>query len=216
MTDHNKTPEQQDQDRTASPGGEGAGSTRRRLLKTAVMAAPVMLTVASRPALAGSRCTLSGMMSGNLSGPEETCEGCTPGYWRQQQHFGSWTPPYSPTDPKTLWTDVFPAFPGMPTDLTLIDALCLQGGQYNALARHAAAALLNGAYNRANPGGLNFGYTDQDVIDLYTANYLTDVEGLKNSFALLNERSCPLGNDPGDGGGTGPGCTKTTGKSKKK
>ncbi|WJW74430.1 hypothetical protein QVG61_07850 [Thiohalobacter sp. IOR34] len=215
MTDEKK-PDQQPKhrDQDSDPATEGPAGSRRRFVKSALVTAPVMLTVASRPALAGARCTLSGMMSGNLSGPTETCEGCTPGYWRQQQHFGSWMSPYSPTDPKTFWTDVLPAFPGMPAGLTLIDALCLKGGNYNALARHTVAALLNGAYNRMNPGGLNFGYTDQDVIDLYTDHYMSDVEKLKNTFALLNERSCPLGFDPGDSGGSGPGCANNSGGGK--
>jgi len=35
-------------------------------------------------------------------------EGCTPGYWRQTQHFGSWTdPPYSPDVPLTTYRAAF-------------------------------------------------------------------------------------------------------------
>ena len=66
-------------------------------------------------------------------------EGCTPGYWKQKQHFDSWADPYDPTD---LFSDHFEnAFPGM----TLLEVLGNGGGGLNALGRHTVAALLNSA-----------------------------------------------------------------------
>ncbi len=54
-------------------------------------------------------------------------EGCTPGYWKQPHHFGSWTSPYTPA---TLFADVFEdAFPGM----TLLDVASQGGGGLIAL-----------------------------------------------------------------------------------
>lgn len=114
-------------------------------------------------------------------------EGCTPGYWKQEQHFGSWTSPYDPSD---LFSAHFEnAFPGK----TLLQVLWNGGGGLNALGRHTVAALLNtaspdvdtlwtdpaaviAAFNLAFPGG----------------NY----EGLKNIFAAGNELGCPLGLNP--------------------
>jgi len=99
-------------------------------------------------------------------------EGCTPGYWRQTQHFGSWTdPPYSPDAPLTTYRaafdlDVVPLITIksssgqgkaqtltdtvglLSDDVTLLHTIWAQGGGENKLARHATAALLNAA----NPG----------------------------------------------------------------
>jgi len=55
--------------------------SRRRLSKVAI-AAPIIATLAARPALA---CSVSGFMSGNASpGNDPRCEGygCTPGFWK--------------------------------------------------------------------------------------------------------------------------------------
>ncbi len=61
-------------------------------------------------------------------------EGCTPGYWKQSQHFDSWTG-YSPS---TQFSAVFEnAFPGK----TLLQVLEQGGGGLNALGRHTVAAL---------------------------------------------------------------------------
>ena len=74
-------------------------------------------------------------------------EGCTPGYWRQQQHFDSYPTGFSPTTPFIGGTTGFTYDPalakpesGFASDLTLLDALTLKGGDQNSLIRHAAAA----------------------------------------------------------------------------
>jgi hypothetical protein len=55
-----------------------------------VVSTPSILLLSSRPALAtSSRCTISGMHSGNLSKPSTvTCRGLTPGYWKN--HTSLW------------------------------------------------------------------------------------------------------------------------------
>jgi cysteine-rich repeat protein len=110
-------------------------------------------------------------------------EGCTPGYWKQAQHFGSWTG-YSPNTP---FSSVFEnAFPGK----TLHTVLGTGGGQLDALGRHVVAALLNTA-----SGDVNYGQTTQDIIDAFNAVYPgtdAEYEALKNSLAADNERGCPL------------------------
>ena len=111
--------------------------------------------------------------------------GCTPGYWKQPHHFDSWPSPYLPGDS-------FNATFGIGTNwfsnsLTLAQALDLGGGQQNALARHAVAALLNAA------SGFN-GFTTTQVIDAVQAAYANAslIESTKNSFADFNEQTCPL------------------------
>jgi len=112
-------------------------------------------------------------------------EGCTPGYWKQEQHFDSWTG-YTPNQ---LFSSVFEnAFPG----LTLLQVLEQGGGGLNALGRHTVAALLN----TASPD-VDYAYTDpQTVINLFNAVFPGgDYEALKNIFAGFNELGCPLARD---------------------
>ncbi len=111
-------------------------------------------------------------------------EGCTPGYWKQHQHFDSWTPPYTPT---TLFSAVFEnAFPGK----SLRDVLALGGGGLNALGRHTVAALLNAA----SPN-VNYDRSVGDVINAFNAVYPGSdaaYEALKDQLETFNEQGCPL------------------------
>lgn len=111
-------------------------------------------------------------------------EGCTPGYWKQSQHFDSWTAPYQPG---TLFSAVLEnAFPGM----TLLQVLQQGGGGLNALGRHTVAALLNAA----SPN-VNFDLTVTQVIAEFNAVFpgtKPEYESLKDTFAGLNEQGCPL------------------------
>ncbi len=106
-------------------------------------------------------------------------EGCTPGYWKQDQHFDSWVG-YSPND---LFADVFGvAYPG-----TLVEAADANGGGANALARHAVAALLNAS------SSVDYYYTTADVISMVQAAFASgDYEATKDLFAYQNELGCPL------------------------
>ena len=109
-------------------------------------------------------------------------DGCTPGYWKQTQHFDSWTAPYTPD---TLFSDVFDdAFPNK----TLLDVLKEGGGGLKALGRHTVAALLNAASPR-----VSYDETKQGVIDIFNAVFPGgDYEDLKNYFEGFNEQGCPL------------------------
>ena len=109
-------------------------------------------------------------------------EGCTPGYWKQPQHFDSWTAPYDPTD---LFSAHFEnAFPGM----TLLQVLSQGGGGLNALGRHTVSALLNAA-----SADVSYAFSPAEVIAAFNAVYPGgDYEALKNQFAAENERGCPL------------------------
>jgi hypothetical protein len=61
---------------------EAPSLERRRLLKGATAAAPVIMTLAGKPVL-GGQCAVSGMLSGPKSGEIPIkCAGCTPGYWK--------------------------------------------------------------------------------------------------------------------------------------
>jgi hypothetical protein len=116
-------------------------------------------------------------------------QGCTPGYWKQKQHFDSWVkyiPEPSPEDPEELYmyNKVF----DVDYVKTLLEALKTGGGDEKALGRHATAALLNAA----NPD-VNYFYTVYEIINMVQQAYDTDdFEGVKNLFEAENERGCPL------------------------
>jgi len=67
----------------------------RRKFTQASFAAPIVMSLASQPVW-GAECTLSGFMSGNVSGHVHECgRGCTPGFWKN--NYEAWaTTDYSP------------------------------------------------------------------------------------------------------------------------
>jgi hypothetical protein len=109
-------------------------------------------------------------------------EGCTPGYWKQPQHFDSYPAGYSPND---LFDTYFAnAFPGM----TLVQVAGQGGGGLKALGRHAVAALLNAASS-----GVDYDLSVAQVIAAFDAAYASgDYETQKNIFEGYNEQGCPL------------------------
>lgn len=140
-------------------------------------------------------------------------EGCTPGYWKQEQHFGSWTnPPYDPYS--TQLQDVFNfagvngQIGGLADDL-MLDALSYSGGSgklgaAQIMLRAAVAAVLNAAN-----GGVQYAFTLGEVINdvneqlqsgtrdsmLALATQLDDA----NNGVFDNPdggESCPLGLNP--------------------
>lgn len=122
-------------------------------------------------------------------------EGCTPGYWRQDQHFDSWPDGRSPGDMLTgvftIPSDLMLARPEHRTDpesLTLHEALVLRGGGVNGLIRHGVAALLN-----AESPDVDYGMTASEVISAFNSAIESgEYEATKNEFEALNEEGCPL------------------------
>ena len=117
--------------------------------------------------------------------PPPGLEGCTPGYWKQDQHFDSWTAPYDPSDDfdATFGVNLFS------TNITLLQALELNGGKggLNQLARAAVAALLNAASS-----GVDSPQTIAQVIAAVQGATPATYESVKNTFATNNELGCPL------------------------
>lgn len=140
-------------------------------------------------------------------------EGCTPGYWKQPQHFGSWTnPPYDPFTTQLQdvfnFTGVNGQIGGLADDL-MLDALSYQGGTgklgaAQILLRAAVAAVLNASHN-----GVQFAFTEAQVIALVDAQLqggsrdtmlalATDLDQANNGVFNDNggTESCPLGLNP--------------------
>jgi hypothetical protein len=111
--------------------------------------------------------------------------GCTPGFWKNST--GSWAGTgYSPSD---LFDTVFGVnlFPGK----TLLQVASTGGGGFEALGRHAVAALLN-----SGTSTIGFEYSTEQVIKLVQeAVGSNNPEPIKNAFAAANESGCLLPND---------------------
>ena len=217
MSDH--TPDDQDTP-TETPQNDPIDRSRRKLTGAALGASAVF-TLSSRPVWA-SQCTISGMASGNLSAPhQETCEGCTPGYWKVCQHLSNWVL-YSPTDTFNSVFGVTNYVDCKGTPYTLLDVMYLKGGSYSCGLNgnqdanpagpppgcNAGAAFgnLGGDPNSENLGfhavaallnaahpNINYGYTPLEIITLFQ-NSVFNGQGaaLKDSLDMLNNRGCPL------------------------
>jgi hypothetical protein len=224
-----RIPETQDAP-SAAPQNDTIDQSRRKLTGAALGASAVF-TLASRPVWA-NQCSISGMYSGNLSAPQVTCAGCTPGYWMQCQHIGSWgATGYSPDDSfNTVFGVSQYINPQTNQPYTLLQVLGLNGNgnctpdaeqpncstnpSGNAIGHtgcdpispnlgfHAVAALLNAAHP-----DVNYGYTPGELTALFRNNLGRAAE-LKDSLAMLNERSCPLGNANGSLPSSHPGKNK--------
>jgi hypothetical protein len=111
-------------------------------------------------------------------------EGCTPGFWKN--HPEAWVG-FSPGD---SFATVFgvAALPGQPATLTLEQAVNLGGGGFDALARHAVAALLNAAHPE-----VDYPFTEAQIIALVQGAIAgtEDVETVKNMFEAANELTAP-------------------------
>ena len=162
------------------------------------------ITVTDSAALAGRTCLVSGTATLFQAGvqyntvavtdsggateipvecaPPPRVTGCTPGYWKQDQHFDSWVG-YTPGESfeAVFGRDV----PGAPS---LLAALQQGGGGLKALMRHATAALLNAS----NPK-VTFPYSASNVIALFQKAFDSGAyEATKDTFEGLNQTGCPL------------------------
>jgi hypothetical protein len=112
-------------------------------LQGGLAAAPVLMTLVSRPVLAQQCTTPSGYVSLNAStaGRGVACSGRTPGYWKNTT---AWPSPYKPT---TTFDSVFAHnatyYPDTTTLQDVLEPQVVGGGPPNDVARHLVAALLN-------------------------------------------------------------------------
>jgi len=201
MTDKEQNKSEVDLEPTPKDGSTGMnlrGKDRRRFIKRAIIAAPFILTVTSRPVWA-SNCTMSGQLSGNFSDGAEPCggEGCSPGYWKN--HTSMWHYAFPPDKPFSEVFEVNPFYPDNPTLHQVIDKYIGPKDPFEPLVLvlgfHAVAALQNAAT------AVSFYLTvDQVITDVNVAytNYLSSgdavsaLEPLKDELDILNNQGCPL------------------------
>ncbi|MDH5691496.1 MAG: hypothetical protein OEZ47_00170 [Gammaproteobacteria bacterium] len=184
--------------------------SRRRLTKSALVLAPVVLTLANKPAWAG-KCTLSGQLSGNLSHHgDEPCggEGCSTSFW--QLNTDQW---HAQIPPEALFDTVFQveAFPGLsllqtlglsndpnvrgepPAGCALVSST--EAHAYQHTLRYLAVQSVAALQNAATP--VNFDLTVEQVISNFrNAYHSCDPEVMKaaaTTLDQLNSQLCPLG-----------------------
>lgn len=171
----------------APHGGKLASNSRRRFTKTGLGAGTVIATLVSKPVLGAQYyCTVSGMQSGNTSmhGPAVTCEGCSPDYWKNNP--GSWQQ-YTSYRADMAFANVFDA--SNYGSMTLMQVLQDQPG---SIGSHSVAALLNAS--ASDRGHMTYGYSAQEIINMYQARYMMDTEQFLIDLQSL-ESPCPLPND---------------------
>jgi hypothetical protein len=115
-------------------------------------------------------------------------EGCTPGYWRNHGDRWAGISPDADFD-ATFGVDFFSP------DITLGAAIKILGGEVNALARHATAALLNSYGGVPNADGISvdYPYTTAEVIQMVQDAVANGtISETKDLFEAANEAGCPL------------------------
>jgi hypothetical protein len=155
------------------------------------IAAGIYRWTASYPGDTNNNAASSGCEAEQVTITQPTSQGCSPGYWKQPQHFGNYP---DGVFPNTLFVDVFGenAFPNM----TLLQVLSQGGGGLNALGRIIVAAYLNASSVD------NFAFTSAEVIaDFQNAfpGSSSDYSTLKAKYEALQD-PCPLGSNPGPAG----------------
>ncbi|MET0094009.1 MAG: hypothetical protein ABW120_10770 [Sedimenticola sp.] len=190
------------QDRSQEPVEGSAVDQSRRGFTKAGLAAPVIMSLTSRPVL-GQCVSVSGFMSGNASHPHECIGyGCTPGYWKQNP--AAWTCAGYVPGACMKWDKNgnctgFTSVPGTATEfadvfmrphpsgyLTLMEVLHRSNG--NDIYFHAIAAVLNSRC-------FEYGTTENDIVN--AVNTVVDsgdsvkIEALKNILDDNNNRGCP-------------------------
>jgi len=184
MSDH--TPETQDTLPEASQND--AIDQSRRKLTGAALGVSAIFTLASRPVWA-NQCTISGMASGNLSAPKVTCEGCTPGYWKVCQHFGSWDlAGFKTTDTFNSVFSVTQYVDCKGTPYTLLDVMYLNGGSYvcGLVSKGKSKVKDDGNNKDANPGGAPAGCSNGDAFGDLGGDPISPNLGFHAVAALLS------------------------------
>lgn len=197
----NSLPTDQNQHEPSAEPASLAARRRRRLLLGGA-SAPLLLTIASRPAWAGGEtCTQSALASANLSG-QHTQGGCgkSAGFWSVKQY--AWPEGISPG---TLFNQIFSVTvitKGSKTydfgPKALGEVIMLPGNENPyKVGLHAVGALVNSyAYPTNHPTNPGFPYTPDEVIAMFNASAATDPEGLANLFEIANNQYDDLSSWP--------------------
>jgi cysteine-rich repeat protein len=123
-------------------------------------------------------------------------EGCTPGYWKQEQHFGSWFGYMPGMLVGGVFNEANAHFPDLADD-TLLDALDYGGGSgAEGAARNLLRAAVASVLNASTPD-VAFDWSEADVISAVNAALATEdrhtMLDLAGDLDDDNNDGCPLG-----------------------
>jgi len=173
---------------SASPvNNSGADLSRRKFSKTGLVAAPVIMTLASRPALGAYQCSVSGAISGNLSNIDDSipCGSKSPGWWKNNAD-SIWLVAGYTRDVK--FHSVFSSTTYDYGDMTLQEVMDAGGTQdpYR-VGFQAVGALLNAGYFTDASSNGSFGFNQYQIIYAWD-HYSGDRESLAHDLEILNHR----------------------------
>ena len=164
-------------------------AARRSFLRKSAIAAPVITSLASKPVWAVDQCTISGLLSGNLSTHDSTCNfgGLSPGYWKN--HTWPFSSPNSGDKFQALFAPGILQAGDDGYGETLLNVLNTGGGvnhgEIVGLNRHMVATACNYAYalklNTDFPGGIEaiFEVRDSQTGALYYSSW----DSVKSAYA---------------------------------
>jgi hypothetical protein len=206
VSTHRSAPQSTEQGPSVPADGATASLTlRRRLLRGGLSAVPVLMTVASRPALGQECFTASGQMS-VLSSHANNLHDCSQGFdaqgWEQKlsgsttstsssgyyMEAKSATASPSATDTSPLFGSVFGA--GSYSDMTFLQVL--QAGKDDSvgtagLAAHLVAAVLNARAGLTPPGVLDEGLAKEIWHSFSMRSYFEPTAGVQWNIAQTIE-----------------------------
>ena len=157
----------------------GIGYAANAISKT-VSSASDTLSLSKKPATVDVKSPATDQYGGG--------HGCTPGYWKQPQHFFRWgSIPQSQSFNATF--GVTAGQSGFPDSFSLLDALKNGGGGIAALGRQGTAAYLN-----SRTPGMGFPYTTAQVIALVRDAIIggKSIESTKDALEAANSLEGPL------------------------
>lgn len=165
----------------------GANLSRRKFAKAGLISAPVLMTLASRPALGAYQCSVSGAISGNLSNIDDSisCGSKSPGWWKNNAD-SIWLAAGYTRDVK--FHDVFSRTTYDYGDMTLQDVMEAGGTQdpYR-VGFQAVGALLNAGYFTDASAHGSFGFNQYQIIYAWD-HFSGPRESLAHDLEILNHR----------------------------
>jgi hypothetical protein len=119
-------------------------------------------------------------------------EGCTPGYWKNHADTNPRVAELYGINLNAAILDITGLDLGAPADLTIDQAIALNGGGINAVYRHAAAGVFNFYYGDPNLNA-NINYIDPALFTSYIQQALDgDVSGAVENLDAANNLGCSI------------------------
>lgn len=116
-------------------------------------------------------------------------EGCTPGYWKNSADTNPRVAELYGINLNAAILDITGLDLGAPADLTIDQAVQLNGGGLNAFYRHLGAAVFNIYYGVDDIDYIEPGTTFTDIVQQALDG---DVEGAKNALDAANNLGCSV------------------------